>query len=280
MKDFNEWKRKKQKHNDFIDAIATGITFLGYSGNNLQFQGPDGDVINVPRLSAFSPASVTVCSGPINKYYPEIDKYYTEKEITNILNPIIEKDKEGEDKDMEKVKFCPMCGARLIVKTSRYGIKFWGCTNYPECNYTRDFNEEKDSYIETNRNCEDCVKQNKQVCNSACACRDEQCDEVDRTPLEALFYGCDLKGIYINDKNGTITCVNTDGETFSAKISGSDEFDPRIGVALVLAYNFMGSKGSFNSAVKELMNSKRFHITKKEQPKDKQETKEDAKENN
>lgn len=268
MKDFIEWKHKKIVERDLIDAIATGLTYVGCDGNNLQVQGPNGITTNVPLADA-----ITCSSGPI-------DKYYTEKEITNIINPMIDKDKEGEDKDMEKVKFCPKCGARLTVKTSRYGIKFWGCTNYPECNYTRDFNEEKDSYIEADRSCEDCMKQNKQVCNSACACRDEQCDEVDRTPLEALFYGCDLKGIYINDKNGTITCVNVDGETFSAKISGSDEFDPRIGVALVLAYNFMGSKGSFNSAVKELMNSKRFHITKKEQPKDKQETKEDAKENN
>ena len=31
---------------------------------------------------------------------------------------------------------CPNCGGYLIQKKGRYG-KFYGCTNYPYCEYTR-----------------------------------------------------------------------------------------------------------------------------------------------
>ena len=32
--------------------------------------------------------------------------------------------------------FCPRCGGNLIYKTGKYG-DFWGCSNYPKCNYTK-----------------------------------------------------------------------------------------------------------------------------------------------
>lgn len=31
---------------------------------------------------------------------------------------------------------CPLCGGKLIIRTSKYGI-FYGCENYPKCRYTR-----------------------------------------------------------------------------------------------------------------------------------------------
>ena len=31
---------------------------------------------------------------------------------------------------------CPECGNYLVKKKGRYGV-FWGCTNYPNCRYTR-----------------------------------------------------------------------------------------------------------------------------------------------
>ena len=38
-------------------------------------------------------------------------------------------------------QICPRCGAELVVRTSRNGIKagakFWGCSNYPNCKYTK-----------------------------------------------------------------------------------------------------------------------------------------------
>lgn len=32
--------------------------------------------------------------------------------------------------------FCPFCGGKLIHRTGKYG-DFYGCSNYPECRYTR-----------------------------------------------------------------------------------------------------------------------------------------------
>jgi DNA topoisomerase-1 len=31
---------------------------------------------------------------------------------------------------------CPSCGSELLVKVSRWGTKFIGCSNYPKCDYT------------------------------------------------------------------------------------------------------------------------------------------------
>lgn len=34
-----------------------------------------------------------------------------------------------------KQLICPKCGARLVKKEGKFG-KFWGCSNFPECNFT------------------------------------------------------------------------------------------------------------------------------------------------
>ncbi len=37
---------------------------------------------------------------------------------------------------------CPQCGKPLSIRLGRHG-RFIGCTNYPECDYTRDLNGDK-----------------------------------------------------------------------------------------------------------------------------------------
>lgn len=37
---------------------------------------------------------------------------------------------------------CPRCGGKLVLRNGRYG-KFWGCSNYPRCRFTR--NAKKDT---------------------------------------------------------------------------------------------------------------------------------------
>ena len=36
-------------------------------------------------------------------------------------------------------KFCPKCNLSLIVRTSRSGVKFYGCPNFPKCKYSIDY---------------------------------------------------------------------------------------------------------------------------------------------
>lgn len=46
--------------------------------------------------------------------------------------------KENISVDKEKVRnnVCPKCGGQLVPKKGKYGA-FIGCSNYPECRYTR-----------------------------------------------------------------------------------------------------------------------------------------------
>jgi ssDNA-binding Zn-finger/Zn-ribbon topoisomerase 1 len=30
-------------------------------------------------------------------------------------------------------KICPLCGAPMTIRRSRFGKLFYGCTNYPKC---------------------------------------------------------------------------------------------------------------------------------------------------
>ncbi|MCQ2977588.1 MAG: topoisomerase DNA-binding C4 zinc finger domain-containing protein, partial [archaeon] len=40
----------------------------------------------------------------------------------------------GEKKNSEKI--CPKCGSKLVKRFGKFG-KFWGCSNYPKCKYTK-----------------------------------------------------------------------------------------------------------------------------------------------
>ncbi|MEE9357483.1 MAG: type I DNA topoisomerase, partial [Sedimenticolaceae bacterium] len=54
---------------------------------------------------------------------------------------------------------CPQCGKPLSIRLGRHG-RFIGCTNYPECDYTRDLNgnkkDQEEPEIVAGRKCPDC----------------------------------------------------------------------------------------------------------------------------
>ncbi len=54
---------------------------------------------------------------------------------------------------------CPKCGSPLSIRLGRHG-RFIGCTNYPECDYTRDLNadssEKEEPEVVEGRNCPEC----------------------------------------------------------------------------------------------------------------------------
>ncbi|EHK2440556.1 type I DNA topoisomerase [Clostridium perfringens] len=45
---------------------------------------------------------------------------------------------------------CPLCGGKILVKRSKKGNRFYGCSNYPECNFVS-------WYEPTNEKCPECV---------------------------------------------------------------------------------------------------------------------------
>lgn len=42
--------------------------------------------------------------------------------------------------DPDEEKICPQCGKKMAVRVARHGrgagLRFWGCTGYPDCRYT------------------------------------------------------------------------------------------------------------------------------------------------
>lgn len=40
---------------------------------------------------------------------------------------------------------CPRCGAQMVLRTGQSGVrrgqKFWGCSNYPACRYTKNMDD-------------------------------------------------------------------------------------------------------------------------------------------
>ncbi len=41
----------------------------------------------------------------------------------------------------EEKKICPECGEEMVLREGKYG-KFWGCSGYPECKHTENYEED------------------------------------------------------------------------------------------------------------------------------------------
>lgn len=72
---------------------------------------------------------------------------------------------------------CPKCGGKLVKKTSKKGKKFYGCSNYPDCDFAA-------PGIPTGEKCPDCgsfiisgVRGRKYCMNSECPTRQKKADK-------------------------------------------------------------------------------------------------------
>lgn len=66
-------------------------------------------------------------------------------------NRVQDKDKSVQRKDVTQEKIdekCPECGNPLSIRLGRNG-RFIGCTNYPDCSYTRNLNDDSSTKTET-----------------------------------------------------------------------------------------------------------------------------------
>ena len=45
--------------------------------------------------------------------------------------------------DMMYVKYCPKCDGELVIREGPYG-EFYGCSNFPDCEYTQSLDYEDD----------------------------------------------------------------------------------------------------------------------------------------
>ena len=82
--------------------------------------------------------------------------------IKNFYEPFAknlrEKTKEVSKKDLttqETDEKCPDCGKPLLIRLGRFG-KFYACTGYPECKYTRNLPRPKEELVEGEEACDKC----------------------------------------------------------------------------------------------------------------------------
>ena len=77
------------------------------------------------------------------------DTIYTENEINDLYNKLLEyklnpvKTTKEHVEDIKIMRtnidnnICPNCNIPLVLKTSKEGNKFYGCSNYPKCKFTK-----------------------------------------------------------------------------------------------------------------------------------------------
>jgi len=77
-----------------------------------------------------------------NKFTLEAEKFAEDKPIELIDGQKLIKYIRLAEKEtkpiVEKIEKCPQCGGNLIERKGKFG-KFYGCSNYPKCQYTENF---------------------------------------------------------------------------------------------------------------------------------------------
>lgn len=59
------------------------------------------------------------------------------RSMVNKLQPLTNKDDAEKKQHIENIQSrCPFCGSELVLRNGKYG-RFWGCSTYPKCKFTR-----------------------------------------------------------------------------------------------------------------------------------------------
>jgi DNA topoisomerase-1 len=92
------------------------------------------------------------------EWVPVMDEFWRP-----FIQRIVEKEESVQRKDVTHEALdenCPQCGSPLSIRLGRNG-RFIGCTNYPECSYTRNLNDNGDTPVEAEvvegRTCPKCA---------------------------------------------------------------------------------------------------------------------------
>lgn len=75
--------------------------------------------------------------------YTQVSKEEKAQHVGNInkSNSRIPDERQAEDQNVPKQNVCPRCGGNLVLRTAKrgqnVGNRFYGCSNFPKCRYTR-----------------------------------------------------------------------------------------------------------------------------------------------
>jgi len=137
--------------------------------------------------------------------------------IKEFYDPFIETVAEAKEK-MERVvidsgKICPNCGKSMIVRTSRFGTQFLGCSGYPECKTMMPLNGDA-SDLQSEPVDEKCEKCQSEMIRKVGAygpyleCTNQECKHRKRiiksTGIKCPKEGCDGEIVYKKSKYGKV----------------------------------------------------------------------------
>ena len=78
----------------------------------------------------------------IRKIWRRHRLHLTDEEVARVVRRIQDCRREGRDVERSHIKdvrtggICPLCGGKLVLRNSPHG-RFYGCSHYPRCRYTR-----------------------------------------------------------------------------------------------------------------------------------------------
>ncbi len=129
---------------EYVGDVAT-FSFIVF--------GDDCELVDV----SFGAGDIWVCheyelSGIMKKVLNSSDELYDEQTVERIYSKLLsctnvsEEVKQGHISDIHNAQtsdICPRCGGKLVLRTAKKGAnsgnQFYGCSNYPKCKYTKNY---------------------------------------------------------------------------------------------------------------------------------------------
>ncbi len=115
-----------------IVVLAGSATLMFDGGDNVVYFRQLLPLIKSYQTEVLSPEQMAQIIGNITSADNNTDE--TRKEHLKQI-----KEKKNAKAEINDKKICPRCGGELVMKSGKYG-KFYGCSNYPSCNYTEKVN--------------------------------------------------------------------------------------------------------------------------------------------
>jgi hypothetical protein len=147
-----EWTQipySKRRNNKFYNPLKQNKSHIYYLKELINEDVEYKSLVVFPKANI---SNVTYIPGVCNmeglkvRLLKDTDPYFTDEQIENLYQKLIEKNEKIKTKDhiknIENMKeqidndICPRCGSKLVVRYGKYG-NFKGCSSYPNCKFKK-----------------------------------------------------------------------------------------------------------------------------------------------